>query len=220
MVFNLIKRGVNFMFRLFNLQLSKLPIEPEAKVYHRTRGWDYGLKEQYWIGGRFKVSNFSNGYHGILQQWWEHYNTGHSCLLVSENNKVKHEFQLHYPDWKFATLDYYDNKGEPIDIEADLCSDFTANINVKYDLIICQATLEHLYNPFTAMQNMLKLLAKDGVVVLHTHLPSYYYHPYPRDYFRFHTDWFEDVTKFIPDCELLELYTVGGHVFAAYKQLC
>ena len=58
-----------------------------------------------------------------------------------------------------------------------------------------------------------------GVVVLHTHLPGFYYHPYPRDYFRFHPDWFEDIPKFILGCEMLELYTVNGHVFAAYRKV-
>ena len=42
-----------------------------------------------WIGGKFEVSNLSTGYHGILKQYWDTYNTGNDVLLISENNKVK-----------------------------------------------------------------------------------------------------------------------------------
>lgn len=220
MLINIVKRVVNASLRkLFKVEISRVINETEGKNYKCTKKWNYQVAEKYWIGGKFSVPNFSTGYHGILQQWWEHYNKGQLCLLVSENNKVKEEFQKHYPSWKFHTLDYYDNKGEPVDIVTDLCGKIPEDTNMLFDLIVCQATLEHLYNPFKAMQNMMSLLNQGGVVLLHTHLPTYYYHPYPRDYVRFHPDWFEDIPLFIPEYELLELYTVSGHIFVAYKKI-
>ena len=214
-----VKRIINYGLRkVLKVEINRINTELDGKIYKKAKNWDYNITEKYWVGGRFRVSNFSNGYHGILQQWWEHYNKGKSCLLISENNKVKSEFEQCYPDMQFYTLDYYDNKGEAIDIEADLCSNITEKISTKFDLIVCQATLEHLYNPFKAMENMISLLKEEGVVLLHTHLPVYYYHPYPRDYIRFHPDWFEDLPLFISKCEMIELYTVNGHIFAAYKK--
>ena len=214
------KRIIKYGLRqAFKVEIKPINTEWDGKIFKKTKNWDYEIVEKYWVGGRFVVSNFSNGYHGILQQWWEYYNKGKLCLLITENNKVKSEFKLCYPDMEFYTLDYYDNKGEPIDIEADICSNISEKLKTKFDLIVCQATLEHLYNPFKAMENMMSLLNKEGVVVLHTHLPTYYYHPYPRDYIRFHPDWFEDIPLFIPTCEMLELYTVNNHVFAAYRKI-
>lgn len=221
MLIGIIKRMINYGLRkIFKVEIRRIKTELDGRIYIKKKGlnWDYKIAEKYWVGGKFKVSNLSNGYHGILLQWCEYYNKGKSCLLISENNKVKSEFKQCYPDIQFYTLDYYVNKGESVDIEADLCSNISERFKSKVDLIICQATLEHLYNPFRAMENMISLLNNEGVVLLHTHLPPYYYHPYPRDYMRFHPDWFEDIPLFIPGCEMLELYTVNGHIFAAFKK--
>ncbi len=213
------KKVINFILGNFGVEIRRKSQELGGKVYKQSQEWNYGLSDIYWVGGKFSVSNFSNGYHGILQQWWEFYNKGQFCLLISENNKVKGEFKQHYPNWEFSTLDFYDNKGEPIDIVADLCNEIHTHVKSKFDLIVCQATLEHLYNPFKAMENMISLLNKGGVVVVHTHLPTYYYHPFPRDYIRFHPDWFEDIPLFIKNCEMVELYTINGHVFSAYRKI-
>lgn len=202
----------------FNIEIKRVNNAFENKVFKSHSHWDYSPYDTYWIGGRFQVSNFSNGYHGILKQWWDYYNKGVSCLLISENNKVKSEFQIQYPEWRFQTLDFYDNKGEPVDIKVNLCDALPSKIDSAFDLIICQATLEHLYDPFMAMKNMSSLLNDKGVVVIHTHVPGYYYHPYPRDYLRFHPDWFEDIPVFIKEYKLLELYATQGHIFSAYEK--
>ena len=203
---------------VFNVNITRMPGNLVGKIHLASKNWDYKVVDNFWIGGKYSVSNHASGYHGILKQWWDYYNSGNECLLVTENNKVKSEFILNYPSWKFKTLDYYDNKGEPVDIIADLCGEKIINSRSGFDLIICQATLEHLYNPFQAMKNMISLLNPNGVLVIHTHVPGFPYHPYPRDYLRYHPDWFEDIQLFIEECELLELYTVGGHIFSAYKK--
>jgi len=179
--------------------------------------WDYKIVDEFWVGGKFYAPNTSNGYHGILRQWWEYYNRGRLCLLISENDGVKKVFELTYPDWAFQTLDWYEPESN-VDFKYDLCGDKIKKIGFRYDLIICQATLEHVYAPFKAMENMVNLLAESGVLVLHTHDQSFSYHPYPRDYFRFFPDWFLNLRLFVKDLKLLELTAKRGHIFSAFRK--
>jgi hypothetical protein len=44
------------------------------------------------VGGWFPCSNHSFGYHGLLQQFWEHYGLGKKSLLVSETVQVAKDF--------------------------------------------------------------------------------------------------------------------------------
>lgn len=156
-----------------------------------------------------------------MQQWWEYYNSGVNVLLISENNKVKEDFQKIYPNWKIVTIDNYPeiSKVNDVDIIGDICNNNNP-INDKYDLIINQATLEHVYNPFQAMNNLVKSLNTGGILLTHTHPPNQEYHQYPRDYFRFMIDWWIDLPKYISNIELLELYMHNNtHVFTCYKKV-
>jgi len=51
-----------------------------------------------------------------------------------------------YPDFQF-------DLSEEIEIE-------NTELNEKYDIIICLAVLEHVYNPFIAVKNLRKMLKK------------------------------------------------------------
>ena len=182
--------------------------------------WDTNIYDGF-IGNKLQVSNLSTGYHGILKQWWDEYNTGSNVLLVSENNKVKAEFQLLYPTWNITTTDLFIdiNTSNEVDIVGDICS-LVNPIVKKYNLIINQATLEHLYNPFQGMYNLISSLELGGILVTHTHPPAFDYHQYPRDYFRFMIDWWIDLEKYIKNIELLEICMINNkHVLTVYRKL-
>lgn len=188
-----------------------------------NNNWDLTIyPNNYTIGGLFKCSNLSGGYHGILKQYWEHYNKGNNILLISENNKVKEEFKSSYPNWIIDTIDFYPEISTNTN-DVDIVGDISAPVNpiiMQYDLIINQATLEHVYNPFQAMFNLTKSLKTNGILVTHTHPPNQEYHQYPRDYFRFMIDWWVDLPKYIDDIELLELCMKNNaHVFTCYKKI-
>lgn len=175
--------------------------------------WDYTGKSG-WIGGRYSVPNKSGGYHELLKQWWDKcLIDNRTCLLISENNLVKHEFEKVYKNVKFKTLDYYD---ENVDIKLNLCEQW--EIENTYDVIICQATLEHVYDPVMALKNMSNSLNDKGTLLLHTNVPGFEYHQFPRDYLRFYPDWFIDAENFIGNIKLTELCVVGFHIFAEYKR--
>jgi len=187
-----------------------------------NKNWDVIIHPgNYTIGGLFKCSNLSGGYHGILKQYWDTYNNGSDVLLISENNKVKSEFNKIYPTWNIKTIDCYPeiSTTNDVDIIGDICN-FNNPILDNYDLIINQATIEHVYNPFQAMLNLCKSLKKGGILVTHTHPPNQEYHQYPRDYFRFMIDWWIDLPNYISNIELLEVCMINNnHVFTCYKKI-
>ena len=177
--------------------------------------WNYSGKRT--IGGWWDAPNQSKGYHGILRQWWEYYDISNpDVLLVSENNIVKKHFNTIYPSWNITTTDYFDNMGEEVDLKLNLCETWS-NLN-SYDKIINQATFEHLYDPVTALKNLANSLKLNGEIYLHTHVPGFIYHQVPRDYFRFHPDWFIDAEQFIGKIKLKELYISNNHIFVLYKR--
>ena len=191
-----------------------------------TKVWDYRVVDNFWIGGRYPAPNLSNGYHAILKQWWECYKPEEdlSVLLVSESNQVKEFFNQTYPRWLIKTIDLFPeiaNDKNNVDIVADICApSATEMISERFDLIINQATLEHVYDPFGAMRNLCSLLASSGVIVNHTHPPGFPYHAYPHDYFRFMIDWWPLLENKISYIKLKELVMVNNRqVFSCYQRV-
>lgn len=137
-------------------------------------------------------------------------------LLVSENNLVKKHFQIAYPSWKFTTLDLYNNMGEEVDLKKNLCEPWVEYS--KFDKIIVQATFEHLYDPVMALKNLSRSLQEGGEMYIHTHVPGFQYHQFPRDYLRFYPDWFVDSQEFVGKLQLREMYINKGHIFVLFKQ--
>ena len=60
------------------------------------------------------------------------------------------------------TLDVNDFGDYP-DIICDICSDING-LEKKYDKIICLAILEHVYNPFKAIENLRSMLKDNGII--------------------------------------------------------
>ena len=105
---------------------------------------------------------------------------------------------------KIETLDVNDFGDYP-DIVLDLCSEDTELLENKYDKIICLSILEHLYNPFDAVKNLINMLKPNGVVF--GYVPYLYHYHAPndlqfQDYFRFSTDSLAYLFKDFKDVEL------------------
>jgi SAM-dependent methyltransferase len=184
-----------------------------------NRTWNLNVIESR-IGGWMPIPNASGGYHGIMRQWWEAYGKGNKCLLVSESQKAKLAFSKVYPHWDIQTLDYYtDINGDVPDIVADICKPLPSTLHAAFQTVICQATLEHVYDPLAAVANLSRCLTNCGILALHTHTPPFMYHPCPRDYLRFNVDWFEDLSRHVEGLRLIELHAAIGHVFALYERV-
>tara|TARA_R110000824_G_scaffold72970_2_gene185968 strand:- start:12 stop:638 length:627 start_codon:yes stop_codon:yes gene_type:complete len=193
-----------------------------TEVFSSTnKKWDIQNKTKFWIGGHFPTPNLSTGYHGILKQWWDFYVTKPDAdvLLVSEGNGVKPAFNKVYPGWIIKTTDkHYELQSKP-DIIADICTPNSLPDGV-FDLVLNQATLEHVYDPWTAIRNCIRAVKEDGMLIVHTHPPGMQYHSYPRDYIRFMKDWWYDIPYYLDNVELVEFaMTKNEHVFAAYRKI-
>lgn len=189
-----------------------------TQIHLSNGGWNYELING-WVGGHFVVSNLSNGYHGILKQWLDHYSTtSKNCLLVSENKLVKNQFQLEYSSLEFKTLEYYEEMNQDTDLKYNLCEQWDTNNIEQFDIVMCQATFEHLYDPCMAMRNLRDIMKPGGTLLIHTHVPGMAYHPYPKDYLRFYSDWFFDAEQFSNGLKLIELAEIDVHIFSAYQK--
>lgn len=65
----------------------------------------------------------------------------------------------------------------------------------KFDLIVSQAMLEHLIDPFSHIKDLVNSVNSNGHLIIHTVVPGFPYHRYPIDCMRFYPDWFEEVAN-------------------------
>lgn len=86
------------------------------------------------------------------------------------------------------------------------------NLREKFDVIICLAVLEHVYNPFVAIENIKFMLKKNGI--FYGYVPFLYHYHAPKnlefqDYFRFTKD---GLTYLLKDFSEIKLYPVRDRV--------
>ena len=103
-----------------------------------------------------------------------------------------------YPDYQF------DLSGELIDEKSTLFK--------KFDVVICLAVLEHVYNPFNAISNIKSILKKDGI--LYGYVPFLYHYHAPKnlefqDFYRYSKDGLAFLLK---DFKEVKLYPVRGRL--------
>lgn len=111
------------------------------------------------------------------------------------------------------TLDINASSDYP-DIQMDLCEKLEVPSNLRYDLIFCFSLLEHCYNPFTAANNLYKLLKQNSRII--GSVPFLFPHHCPKDlvyqdYFRFTKDSF---IALFPDAKKIEVRPHRGRIGA------
>lgn len=115
------------------------------------------------------------------------------------------------------TLDVNDFGDYP-DIICDICNDI-AGLEEKYDKIICLAILEHVYDPFKAIQNLRLMLKKNGSI--YGFVPYLYNYHAPlnlkfQDYFRFSKD---SLAYLFKDFYQIELFPFRGRISSSLHML-
>ena len=115
------------------------------------------------------------------------------------------------------TLDVNDYGDYP-NIISDICSNISGLEN-KYDKIICIAILEHVYNPFKAVENLKKMLIDNGKI--YGMVPYLYHYHAPKDlkfqdYFRFSKDALAYLFK---DYSSVELYPIRGRISTSFNMM-
>ena len=90
-------------------------------------------------------------------------------------------------------------------------------IDQDFDLVVSQAILEHLLNPFKHVQDLSTLLKPKGYLILHTVMPGFPYHRHPIDSVRFFPDWFEETAQRI-NLAIVKKRISDTHIFYMYQK--
>jgi len=110
-------------------------------------------------------------------------------LFAGDRNAVKPIWSSCFPVEQMITCGLHD-----MDIGWDFEQPIPEALDAhRFRLIVSQAMLEHLVNPFQHVKDLASLLDHGGVLVLHSELPGFFYHRVPIDCLRFYPDWFEGV---------------------------
>jgi hypothetical protein len=88
---------------------------------------------------------------------------------------------------------------------------------LEFDLVVTQAILEHLLNPYKHVQDLSTLVKKNGYLLIHTVMPGFHYHRYPIDSVRFFPDWFEGMAKRL-DLMICKKRISDTHIFYLYQK--
>jgi len=110
---------------------------------------------------------------------------------------------------QLQSSDINDNTQSPVDIIDDICAP-SRLMPLSYDGIICLSVLEHVYDPFTAADNLYKILKPEGHLLLH--LPFLFrYHAADdlafTDCYRFSRD---GIAWLLKDFSEVTLYPIRG----------
>ena len=138
-----------------------------------------------------KLPSESAFYHGEIVRWSrEVVDDGTRTLLVGEGKKATEIIKSQIGLKETVTIGLLKDVDFKWDFEESPPSDIG-----KFDLIISQAILEHLIDPYKHVRDMSSMLAPGGYLLIHTVLPGFIYHRYPIDAVLFYPDWFEEVRK-------------------------
>lgn len=172
------------------------------------------------------MPNLAGHFEGVLRYLWECHGLGDRCLLVSESCEVAKEMHGLYPATRFVTTqlhpELWNLAGMDVaDLQWDVLRPPPPELAGLYSSVIAHALLEHVIDPAAAMLNLLRAARAGGYLYVMTHLPSFPFHRYPRDYVRFHLDWFHDLSSYLQDdfgifSILQELWAYRGVICACF----
>jgi len=131
--------------------------------------------------------------------------------IVLDVGSKKSPYKKYIPNTKYMNLDI--NK----DDNPDICCDIH-NIKWKddyFDTVIATEVLEHIHNPQKAIKEIHRILKKDGICILTTRFMCYF-HPDPKDYFRFSHQGLRYLFK---DFEDVKIYHHGNAIQVIWQLL-
>lgn len=111
-------------------------------------------------------------------------------LLPGEYNRVRDAYceWLGIGEHEIVTT----GLGDDVDVHWDFEGPIPRDLGT-FSLVLSQAMLEHLIDPYKHVSDLYSLVRGGGSLVMMTHSPGFPYHRYPVDCIRFFPDWFESV---------------------------
>ena len=79
------------------------------------------------------------------------------CNCVLDVGQSSRDHSALFKPQQLITIDVNQNSSSPVDIVDDICAP-TRLVDNSYDGIVCLSVLEHVYDPFSAAQNLHALL--------------------------------------------------------------
>ena len=131
------------------------------------------------------------------------------CSLVLDIGQSSRQHFSRFQRQRIETMNVNQDEA-PVDIIDDICAPSRLQ-NGRYDGIVCLSVLEHVYDPFAAIENIQALLQPGGYLLLH--LPFLFrYHAPPdlsfTDSYRFSRD---GMAWMLREFSEVRLYSIRGH---------
>jgi len=112
-------------------------------------------------------------------------------LFAGDRNDVKQIWSKFFPKEQMVTCGLHD-----MDYQWNFEFSPPESLRgMKFRLIVSQAMIEYLIDPFKHISDLVSLLDHGGILVINSVLPGFFYHRVPIDCFRFYPDWFETVAS-------------------------
>ena len=190
--------------------LNKKSHHKQIAAWERIFGeFDKANYEDYTIR---EVPNESSGYHGEIIKWAQDIVPSPKKTLLAGEGKSTAKY-IHD---KIHAKELYTTGLLDVDYRWNFEED-PPHIG-QFDLIISQAILEHLLDPYKHMCDLASLLVPGGFLIVHTVVPGFSYHRYPLDTFRFFPDWFEEIAKRL-NLSIVNKRIKRTHIFYLYEKL-
>jgi len=158
----------------------------ELRMWEKLYGkFDRGSYTRYELWG---LPNECKGYSGIILKWAQDISPmPQRVLLAGEKRDVVGYLRFLGEEICTAGLSEADYKWN---FENDPPQQMG-----KFDLIISQAILEHLLNPYKHLAALANLTITGGHLIIYGAKSGFPYHRFPIDACRFYPDWFEEMAQ-------------------------
>jgi len=135
------------------------------------------------------VPNESRGYAGEIIKWAQDITPPPNRVLLAGESRSIVEHLRH----RFREQALYTTGLSNVDYEWNFERDSPSM--GEFDLVISQAILEHLLDPYKHICDLASITAPGGFLIVHGAGPGFPYHRFPIDACRFYPDWFEEIAK-------------------------
>lgn len=201
-------RIAHFFFRKMSSKQNEMEWKKWEEIYGEFDKTDY---EDFTLRG---LPNEATLYFGEIIKWAQDINPAPKrVLLAGENNDTARHLQ---PEIRVEHI--YTSGLSNVDYEWNYENDPPQM--GSFDLIISQAILEHLLNPYKHMYDLASLLTPGGYLIVHSVCPGHPYHRYPIDACRFYPDWFEEIAKRL-NLDIIKKRikdTINNQIFYMYQK--
>lgn len=170
----------------------------------------------YWDGSKTLAPNRSGLYWNVFTLWWEITTLNGNGLIVGD----EYPNGANLKSWLAGRHSMINNIFLASLSNSDINWDITTPLktDMQFDFIICQAVLEHVKDPVSAVRNLGNVLTPNrGFLYLHSHGPKFKEHRHPIDCYRFLRDGVIALAE-LAELELVDILYTESHWFSLMRK--